>query len=1816
MAESRVLTNIAYTIHNYSNYDIIADETKSIVDVPYYPIQNLVDVSKVINPYTPQVDCYVPFYDQNNTNRLFGLVNRTDARFVFIEFANNARYIHYEFSGNAYPQGRSMYGYTYDGANLYILGGYADSGCMGDLWQYNINSNQWTNLNFSLFENDSNQVPSNRRKANIVATTTEILMFGGETDTLTINTASSSAFIVPLNDVWSFNLQTGTWTNFDPNRILPNRTGHIIYNDASNIKIYVVGGLNDIGVMEPNAIYTVNKITNVVTSTSISAPFVPSATNCCLMVGSTINVFLSNGSVYQWNDTNSQFVLVGTGYAALNPANQYYWKVNSVSTNYGNNVGMGSFNVSVAKLYNASSALQATMSITLPPVGVEMPSINIGNSQTFFYGGMYSYNGTNYFNQGTYIMNNTTLNVTEYTFAGTARPTSRIFPSLAYDSYNGRVWLFGGYDGTKFYNDLWYFDLGLNSWVLVHAQDENLSDNYPAPRQKSGIAFVDQNYLYIIGGYSNANSYNDFWIYNLLSGEWNQIYTTDNIPWGSTYFIFEYKDYLYMFNGQQLYKYFADIKQFRAQPLLINNISTGNINTGNAKTTTDPLYKLIESGSYMNTPVYVTVVSGTMLVQTTMGGAANTYTNYAVSIDLDSKVVLDLTIEFGINENIYWLDNYVGIGTSTMAAYFINVSPLIPLTQNQIPNSYNSRSLSIPTPNSIVFIDPNADSNSTLTYQDSSGSFTIQSEYLPLDKATLIENNKVAFTGLQSQFPDMNFSDTNGMWNQMISTIGEPTTYPITPWFLYSKYESTISTYKGAQAVLYNDITQQLYIVYQNGNTLRYDTKDNTFFTYYTKLWEGAAYGYNKTQNTIYCFGGIRNSRTVYTQDGMASIPVGVSNSSSVTGSTTSTEATHNGLLQFNLNINEMNLNSIVNYQKTTGSTIIDYPVISSYLTGLIRKYIEGYSNNTLPNSLDDVEKQIYLATQPIVDDLSQFDYVLENGVRPAARAFSAFTQIGNKMYMFGGCECYKSDCSFNVSDSPWNTDMPGTMLNAQAVASHLTAPYDSQAEAKKAVYFDMDSMTWVPLTSLSQWRYMASAIPTTDESKIYIVGGYTAADCANPINNITVYDIANDSYEEIKGIPSKFTARALPLLRWLDDDRLLIMYGMYSYFKCVGCDGCTCCTYYHLPRTDAWIYDKKNNIMYESFENIDIDASIVAKDSIYIGDPTDSTAYSLSVAPDIDGNGNLILKALSWDLIKGEIEAIPIKPTTEIINNFSAFTTPTLEGIIDAMTGAVSGNADSITLDSIINYRYTNSNFRFRYTWVEEYGQYSHKFMFVIGEMATSSGITHLEDIAMGYAECQLRFWYVDLELPDANRYLYNITYNYPLPLSPVVVTYDGSRYIYAIYNKYNIWRLDFKSVLNDNSGSYWYQCPPCLNCNFLGESRTNTDTPLDPWNAFFTDPNYLTLISDYGRIARMDTNTFVWYLDKATAPTPPTAGASLTAGSELSSQDMYLYDLGGVSGKVMNIYEKQWDNFFIDMRQTSNVATSFPQVIEKKLWPTFLRRQRMYIMNQLGHIFYTWLRIDGIYDVDFELQDFYQGDEIRIYGDYTLIQNVSNLIVQVFGINSGWVTLNTLAYSSVINQISWDWDSDYTRRYVYQFIDQNGNTAYNYSTLPPNYVSINLAAGMGTTEPISNIRVTYRNVPSPSNYVSHINQVQLISDQTIVDSYSTQLSTTPLSIINIQPLVVSDSYSNQFAVFIKNDGDHPATNVVVYMLGNTWLQFNANPTTTPNAWSINDENTPFPVALSIDPGSYAIVYIRAVNIDSNPHTADLVVKGIYAFE
>jgi N-acetylneuraminic acid mutarotase len=1940
MSESRVLSNIPYTIHNRSNYDIVVEETREIVDVPYFPAQNLVDVSGELDFYSPNVDFYIPFIDQYNTARLFGLINRVDARFVFLEFADNARYLQYSFGGSSFPQGREDYAISYDGRHCYIYGGFANGRCMNDIWEYDIHTNHWRFVNFTKEILDVSQAAVRRKKASILVQGQMVWIFGGFTDILTINQAYTANFI-PMNDLWSYDMGLQSWKQYDLKQWLPARTGHVIYADSQTIKILIKGGMNEIGFNEPTAIYTLDIELDEFNSEPYNPPFLISETNVLLTINGEVHI-KAGDVLYKWDNLEGIFNLVLSDVSAINPIDSHYWVVNEVGRYFGSNSLMGSRTISEASLYAEDGTLVSTKTIGLLPAGLDISRINLDNVFTLFCGGLV--NGSA-FNSSTYVLNHTTLAISKYDFDPGQRPNDRVFPSLAYDKYRGRVYLFGGFDGTKFYNDLWYFDIGTREWTCVHGQLDNGDvDNpaYPQPRQKAGMAVTDENYLYIISGYSDQHSFSDFWRCNLSGNTWKNLFLIDNVPWGSAYTIFEWRDSLFLFNGCELYRYYDEHKQFAVQPFLASTDTGNKAGTDEA----DPPKKkpdeldvegLLEAKRFLNTPIHVIVLNDCMFVQNS---------EMSFRVELETRVITDFKLQFLMDPkvNITWLDRYWGITDDGKSAYFINTSILQPLTKNQIPHSYFHKRINEPLYDGLFYRDITTMETSFLAYRDNSGIFRIQSEVDPVDKADLLRSRAVGYAQLQSEHPFFDFDNLDSWWDETVGRLADPTMYPFAPWFLYSKYITVNDMAEHTQRVLYNFKKKRIYFVYDNGNMIKYNPVDGTFFVHFSRIWKAAAIGYNEKQNKVYAFGGFRNpliptasdpilggftgaganaggavdnqsassEQPVYGQNGVLSERIIVPG---VIGNLAAYEITHPGLLVFDLDLNELNVGTVQSYLEGKKRQAVDYSATKVYLTEIVRKHIAQYDADPNPTNLDRVEKTIYKATQPLLDDVSAKDFHFDSGIRPTGRAFTANVQVGNKLYIFGGCECWNTQCKCEQDTSPYWCTKPGRLaafqgpirkhgywdagptaaMPAEAIAARC-APIDEAAPY--SWYFDMDTQAWTQIANLPEWRYMASAITTPDNRYIYIVGGYTDEMVGGPApappakipqlkpsRDIIIYSINDNTYEKLKGIPSTYAGRALPILNWLDDKRLLIMYGYRTIDTFEAGKDCSHYSHFHFPINDAWIYDTKSHLFYRAFRDLCGFMGIVAKDQFYIDEAIDkqSLMYVLTPTPDYNSFGDVVMKLYEWNLVNGEVTPMEVTPTLEVQEEYSGFegipkkkspfqmlpppedttigsisdgtqsvsdtSVPGIPGIdIAAMpdpppfpeppstdtTGNPYDNMDMSNLDTELEdtepedisfqtlflSMYKNSNFRFRYSWVQRFGIYEHKHLFIIGEKCGDKGIQAIQKMILGYDEANLRIWYVDIEMPDGWKFLTRLEYSYPLPVAPTVIAYDGKEFLYCIYNKNHIWRLDFLKMMDDPEGSHWTKLPSCLDGNFLGDAR------MDPgWDAFFTPPNYLTLVSCDGRMARMDTEKFLWSFDKSLPPADPitievpevgdstTYSPGLAAATGVDNDEIYMYELGGISGKLMNVYEKQWDNFFFDMTATSGVVKYFSSIIGKKMWPSLVRRKRLYIINHLGHIFYSWLRIDGEYDVEFQLHNFYQGNELRIYCDHTFLMNWTNINVQVLTINSGWRTVPQNCMQSVENEIDWGWDSNYTRRYVRIVIDAFGAPKYQYSKCPPNYLSIDLIEAIGQT-PVSHIRVSYKNTPKSYNYLSRINKVELITLQEHLTEYEYEGSTTPVDVLEIESITIDESYSEYVTVALKNTGSETIRDVIAYVFNNDWLQFSATPTVE-DSWIRCNPSLPFNVAASIDSGAYATFYIRGINITDRPQVQDMVIRGVYPF-
>jgi PKD repeat protein len=108
-----------------------------------------------------------------------------------------------------------------------------------------------------------------------------------------------------------------------------------------------------------------------------------------------------------------------------------------------------------------------------------------------------------------------------------------LYEACEWKDINGNFWLYGGYDGYGFRDELWKYDPLVNIWVWISGSGTYGSTGYygvqgvPSPTNAPpGLGFgcatwTDQsNNLWFYGGLSFGPTYADLWRYNISTNEW------------------------------------------------------------------------------------------------------------------------------------------------------------------------------------------------------------------------------------------------------------------------------------------------------------------------------------------------------------------------------------------------------------------------------------------------------------------------------------------------------------------------------------------------------------------------------------------------------------------------------------------------------------------------------------------------------------------------------------------------------------------------------------------------------------------------------------------------------------------------------------------------------------------------------------------------------------------------------------------------------------------------------------------------------------------------------------------------------------------------------------------------------------------------------------------------------------------------------------------------------------------------------------------------------------------------------------------------
>ncbi len=156
--------------------------------------------------------------------------------------------------------------------------------------------------------------------------------------------------------------------------------------------------------------------------------------------------------------------------------------------------------------------------------------VNISSGNFLMFGGL---GAVGYLND-TYIYNMISNTWTKKNF--TVEPSSRAYFSVCYTSDTKRVYIFGGTNGSEYFNDLWYYDLENSSWVYVSVVSS------PSARKGHKMAYNPKLEKIVMFGGENdiSGSFSDLWEFDTQTNNWQEITQTGDKPFARSDFIFEY----------------------------------------------------------------------------------------------------------------------------------------------------------------------------------------------------------------------------------------------------------------------------------------------------------------------------------------------------------------------------------------------------------------------------------------------------------------------------------------------------------------------------------------------------------------------------------------------------------------------------------------------------------------------------------------------------------------------------------------------------------------------------------------------------------------------------------------------------------------------------------------------------------------------------------------------------------------------------------------------------------------------------------------------------------------------------------------------------------------------------------------------------------------------------------------------------------------------------------------------------------------------------------------------------------------------------
>lgn len=379
-----------------------------------------------------------------------------------------------------------------------LFGGRGNSNLLNDTWLFDPNNFTWTELT-------PLNSPSARSFASMVfdSTSSSSVLFGGGSNTGIVN------------DTWTFQLATTTWTRLNPPTSPFPRYATMMSFDSQNGNILLFGGTSDLRLFNDTWIFNLADWTDLGLQTSPSprqgaSMAFDTAQDTFLLFGGTDGNYLND--TWAFNEENQNWTQLNplTAPPARAFASFIYDSVNGFFVLFGGEDDSGFLNDTWIFNPQTSSWSELNLSSFPPARSNACMAYDFTHNIIVLFGGR----NNNGFLDDTWTFNPVNLSWVE--LHPSISPPERASASMAFGLFNSTFVLFGGENSLGLLNDTWVFDLTSLNWTQLHP---SLS-----PSARLGAAFdSSMNVFALFGGVSDDGLLNDTWLFDLTNSNWTQL---------------------------------------------------------------------------------------------------------------------------------------------------------------------------------------------------------------------------------------------------------------------------------------------------------------------------------------------------------------------------------------------------------------------------------------------------------------------------------------------------------------------------------------------------------------------------------------------------------------------------------------------------------------------------------------------------------------------------------------------------------------------------------------------------------------------------------------------------------------------------------------------------------------------------------------------------------------------------------------------------------------------------------------------------------------------------------------------------------------------------------------------------------------------------------------------------------------------------------------------------------------------------------------------------------------------------------------------